>query len=175
MAKVLIISDSHGWSQEVSEIKARHQNEVDAMIHCGDSELEYDSEPLEGFEKVQGNMDRDFRFPEELDFSVGKLHFFVTHGHLFQIKSTLMPASYRAEELGANIICVGHAHVAAVEKVNDQLFINPGSLRQPRSSYPGSYALLTADDQLEDVSVHFYTKEGQEISSLAYQTSLTNF
>ena len=172
MPKILILSDSHGWNQEVSEIKARHQDQVDAMIHCGDSELEYDSEALAGFEKVQGNMDMDFRFPEENDFEVGKLHFFVTHGHLLQIKSTLMHASYRAEELHANVICFGHSHVAGAEKVNDQLFINPGSIRQPRSVHPGSYAILEADDQLKEISVRFYTKEDKEITSLAYQTSL---
>ncbi|WP_058307205.1 metallophosphoesterase [Gracilibacillus massiliensis] len=173
MPKILILSDSHGWSQEVTEIKERHQADVDAMIHCGDSELEFDSEPLAGFEKVQGNMDMDFRFPEEVDFAVGKLHFLVIHGHLHQTKATLMPASYRAEELGANIICFGHSHVAGAEKVKDKLFINPGSIRQPRSAHPGSYAIVTADEQLKEISVHFYTKAGQEISSLAYQTSLS--
>ncbi|WP_018931394.1 metallophosphoesterase family protein [Gracilibacillus lacisalsi] len=173
MPKILILSDSHGWTSEVSEIKARHQDEVDAMIHCGDSELEADSEELADFQVVQGNMDMDFRLPEEIDFQVGKLHFFVTHGHLFQIKSTLMPASYRAEELGANVICFGHSHVAGAEKVKDQLFINPGSIRQPRSAHPGSYVILTADEQLENIDIRFYTKDQQEISSLAYQTSLT--
>ncbi|QGH35211.1 YfcE family phosphodiesterase [Gracilibacillus salitolerans] len=173
MPKILILSDSHGWTSEVSEIKARYENEVDAMIHCGDSELDVDSKELTGFKAVQGNMDMDFRLPEEIDFKVGELHFFVTHGHLFQIKSTLMPASYRAEELGANIICFGHSHVAGAEKVKDQLFINPGSIRQPRSAHPGSYAILTAEEQLKNIDIRFYTKDEQEISSLAYQTSLT--
>ncbi|MGP4041679.1 metallophosphoesterase [Gracilibacillus sp. D59] len=173
MPKILILSDSHGWTSEVSEIKDRYENEVDTMIHCGDSELDIDSEELTDFKAVQGNMDMDFRLPEEIDFKVGNLHFFVTHGHLFQIKSTLMPASYRAEELGANVICFGHSHVAGAEKIKDQLFINPGSIRQPRSAHPGSYAILTADEQLENIEVRFYTKEDQEISSLAYQTSLT--
>ncbi|SFM06376.1 hypothetical protein SAMN04487943_10775 [Gracilibacillus orientalis] len=173
MPKILILSDSHGWTSEVTEIKARYENEVDAMIHCGDSELDLDSKELTGFKAVQGNMDMDFHLPEEIDFKVGKLHFFVTHGHLFQIKTTLMPASYRAEELGANIICFGHSHVAGAEKVKDQLFINPGSIRQPRSAHPGSYAILTADEKLENIDIRFYTKDDQEISSLAYQTSLT--
>ncbi|WP_163537936.1 metallophosphoesterase [Gracilibacillus sp. YIM 98692] len=172
MPKVLILSDSHGWEQEVEDIKQRHQEEVDAMIHCGDSELAYDSDILEGFHTVQGNMDLDSRFPEEIDVEVGNLHFFVTHGHLFQVKSTLMPLSYRAEELGANVICFGHSHVAGVEKQGDQLFINPGSIRLPRSSYPGSYAILTATDDLKEVSLRYFTKDGQAIDKLSYLTSL---
>ncbi|MDX8046598.1 metallophosphoesterase [Gracilibacillus sp. S3-1-1] len=173
MPKILIISDSHGWTKEVTEIKARHKQDVDAMIHCGDSELSADSDELAGFHVVQGNMDMDYQLPEEVDFRVGQLHFFVTHGHLYQIKSTLMPVSYRAEEVGANIICFGHSHIAGAEKVKNQLIINPGSIRQPRSVHPGSYAILSTNDQLEHVDVRFYTKDYQEITSLHYQTSLT--
>ncbi len=172
MLKVLIISDSHGWEEEVMEIKQRHQHEVDAMIHCGDSELSHDSRELEGIHTVQGNMDFDSKLPEELSFEVGKFHFFVAHGHLHQIKTTLMPISYRADEEGANIVCFGHSHIPGVEKVENKLFINPGSIRLPRTSHPGSYVLLSADEALKEISVNFYTKDGDEISALAYQTSL---
>ncbi|UOQ47252.1 metallophosphoesterase [Gracilibacillus caseinilyticus] len=172
MTKILIVSDSHGWTDEVIAIKKRHQDEVHTMIYCGDSELAYDGSELAGFEKVQGNMDMDFQFPEEVDFRVGNMHFFVTHGHLYQVNSTLMPLSYRAEELGANIVCFGHTHRAGAEKVNGRLFINPGSIRQPRTAHPGSYAILSADDGLTNIELRFYTKEGTEIPSLAYQTSL---
>ncbi|GAB2552386.1 metallophosphoesterase family protein [Gracilibacillus alcaliphilus] len=172
MPKVLILSDSHGWTEEVIKIKDRHQHEVDAMIHCGDSELTHDSEELSGFQAVQGNMDFDAKLLEDIDFSVGPLHFFVTHGHLYNIKLSLMSVAYRGEEVGANVICFGHSHVAGAEKMDDQLFINPGSIRQPRSAHPGSYALLSATEDLQEVDVRFYTMSGQEIPGLAYQTSL---
>ncbi len=38
--KVLIMSDSHGLTHEISIIKERHKQDVTAMIHCGDSELD---------------------------------------------------------------------------------------------------------------------------------------
>ncbi|WP_066194509.1 MULTISPECIES: metallophosphoesterase family protein [Gracilibacillus] len=173
MPKVLIISDSHGWTDELVHIQERHRSEVDAMIHCGDSELMRSSDELAGFESVQGNMDLDSNLPEDIEVKVGKLHFFVTHGHLYNIKATLMTVAYRAEEVGANVVCFGHSHVAGAEKIENQLFINPGSIKQPRSAHPGSYAILESDDNLENVQVHFYTKDGKEISSLAYQTSLS--
>lgn len=172
MPRVLILSDSHGWDHEVQAIKERNQHNADAMIHCGDSELTFDSEALKGFAKVRGNMDMDAQFPNEQEIKVGNMHFFITHGHLFNIHSSLMNLSYRADELGANIICYGHSHIAIAEKQNDQLIINPGSIRQPRSAHPGSYAILESDNELKEVSVRFYTKDDQEITSLAYQTSL---
>ncbi|SER75462.1 hypothetical protein SAMN04487944_109130 [Gracilibacillus ureilyticus] len=172
MPKVLIMSDSHGWEDEVMEIKKRHQYEVDAMIHCGDSELQHNSEELSGMNVVQGNMDMDDKLPNEVNFSVGDLHFFVAHGHMHQIKFTLQPISYRGDEVGANVVCFGHSHIAGAEKAENKLFINPGSIRLPRAQHPGSYAVLTANEDLTDVTVDFYTIDGREIRDLAYQTSL---
>ncbi|MFC4403939.1 metallophosphoesterase family protein [Gracilibacillus xinjiangensis] len=172
MPKVLIISDSHGWESELLEIKERHQHEVEAMIHCGDSELLHSSEELSGMNVVKGNMDNDDNLPEEIDFTVDNLHFFVAHGHMHQIKFTLQPISYRGDEVGANVVCFGHSHIAGAEKAENKLFINPGSIRLPRSQHPGSYAILSANRDLSDVIVQFYTKDGQEISALTYQTSL---
>lgn len=174
MPKVLILSDSHGWREEIEIIKERHQHEVDAMIHCGDSELAYDSDELNGFHKVRGNMDFDVQFPTELQVQSGSLHFLVVHGHLHQTNSTLMNVKYRAEELGANVVCFGHSHVPGVEKVDQILFINPGSIHLPRAQFPGSYAILEADNNLEKLDVKFYTKDGQEITKLAYQGSLNS-
>ncbi|WP_186576233.1 metallophosphoesterase [Aquibacillus kalidii] len=171
MPKVLIMSDSHGLSEEVSQIKQRHQDEVDQLIHCGDSELEMDATELEGFEKVAGNCDMDSRFPDESNFSVGNLTFFVTHGHLFQVKSTLMPISYRADELGAKVVCFGHSHIAGAEKVNDKLFINPGSIRLPRARKERTYAILSWETN-KDVKVEFYDVNGEQVIDLTYHTTL---
>ncbi len=171
LSEVLIVSDSHGWEEEVQLIKDRYPN-VDARIHCGDSELPYDAKELDGFYRVQGNCDMDSRYKEEIDFKLGKLHFYSTHGHLFQIKSSLMHVSYRAEELGANIICHGHSHIAAAERIGDQIVINPGSIRQPRGAHPGSYALLNFDESTNLLSIRYFTLEGKEISSLYFETKL---
>ena len=47
--KVLIMSDSHGLTHEISMITDRHKQEVAAMIHCGDSELERNDPHMEEF------------------------------------------------------------------------------------------------------------------------------
>lgn len=58
--------------------------------------------------------------------------FFITHGHLYNIKMTLMNLAYKSEEAEADIICFGHSHAAGSELIEGKLFINPGSIRQPR-------------------------------------------
>ena len=172
MPKVLIMSDSHGWEEEILNIKNRHYHEIDAMIHCGDSELSPDSKELSEFHTVKGNMDFDADFPTEREVKLDSLHFLIVHGHLHQTNSTLMNVQYRAEEVGANVVCFGHSHIPVAENIGDILFINPGSIRQPRVQLPGSYAILSADHNLTNIDIRYYTKDGKEIDKLTYQTSL---
>ena len=36
---IIVMSDSHGESKVIQDIKATYQDEASAIIHCGDSEL----------------------------------------------------------------------------------------------------------------------------------------
>lgn len=171
MPKVLIMSDSHGLTEEVTEVKERHRDEVDAMLHCGDSELSYDSDELQDFHYAKGNCDFEAEMENDQVVTVGDVTFLVTHGHLYQIKSTLMPLSYRAEEVGAQVACFGHSHIAGAEKVNGTLFINPGSLRLPRDREEPTYAILEWDTT-DDVQLQFYHVNGEPMADLKLETTL---
>ena len=60
--KLLIMSDTHG-NEEVIKTVRDYYPQVDAVVHCGDSELPYDHTYLQGVERVRGNCDRtDDRF-----------------------------------------------------------------------------------------------------------------
>ncbi|HLR08333.1 MAG TPA: metallophosphoesterase [Bacillota bacterium] len=170
MVKVLITSDSHGLTEELSNIK--EQVSTRHMIHCGDSELDMDAPELSGFLKVAGNCDDDVRFPNEQTTSIHGLSFFITHGHLYRVKSGLHTLSYRAEEVQADIICFGHTHIAGCEQIGRQLFINPGSIRLPRNRTERTYAVVEWED-FHDVRVHFYTLTGYRVDDLSARFSLS--
>ncbi|UJL44990.1 metallophosphoesterase [Virgibacillus sp. NKC19-16] len=169
MTKVLILSDSHGLRDEIIEIKERHQ--LKHMIHCGDSELDMDALELDGLIKVGGNTDHDARLPEEQKITINGLTFFVIHGHLHNVKANLMTAGYRAEEAGAQVICFGHTHIAGAEQIGEQLFINPGSIRLPRNRPEKTYAIMEFDST-DDITVTFYTVDGEVVDELTYHASL---
>ncbi|MBA2873702.1 metallophosphoesterase family protein [Thermaerobacillus caldiproteolyticus] len=162
--KVLIASDSHGLTKELIEIKQRYHNEVDALIHCGDSELPADCAELESFLYVRGNCDFTTEFPKERIEEIQGVRFFITHGHLYNVKMTLMNLYYRAQETGAKVVCFGHSHIAGAEMIHDILFINPGSIALPRMRKEKTYALLQMDNG--QATVQFYDINGQEVSSL---------
>lgn len=170
MTKILIVSDSHRLLEELDIIKKRHQTEVDYMIHCGDSELESDQPEIAGFITVRGNCDYENKFPEEEIAEVAGQKIFITHGHLFAVKSTLMNLYYRAKELGANIVCFGHSHLLGVEQIDDVLFINPGSIRLPRGRKERTYCVLEVKDQMAVVSV--YDTQAGELAELKRSFSL---
>src|SRR5699024_1678268 len=170
MPSVLIVSDSHGSTEELETINKRHKTE--RKIHCGDSELEMDAPALEGFIKVTGNCDVDARFPEEQVSTIDRLTFFIAHGHLHQVKSNPLAIAYRAEEQHAQVICFGHTHIAGAEKIGNQLLINPGSILLPRTRPEKTYAIMEWET-LDEIEVHFYTVDGELVEDLSLRTSLS--
>src|SRR5690625_4297823 len=103
MVKVLVLSDSHGFKKEIVNIKERHHLKYN--IHCGDSELPFDAEELHGFTTVAGNGDMFSYFKDDEIIEINGLTVLVTHGHLYGVKANLQKLSYRAEEVGAHIVC----------------------------------------------------------------------
>ena len=160
--KLLVMSDTHGDTEVIKRVRERHMN-VDAVIHCGDSELPYDHEYLEEAKRVRGNCDQDTRYPEEESFIVSEKKIFVTHGHLFNVKSTTMNLFYRAKELQADAVFFGHSHVLGCELIDNVLFVNPGSLLKPRGIDDKSYTIVEFVDGGWIVSG--YTSEGKDIFS----------
>lgn len=162
---VLIISDSHGLTEEIQEIRARHADHIDAMIHCGDSELASDHDSLGGFHVVRGNCDDDSELSKEIITEVEGVKFYITHGHLHSVKTTLMNLKYKALECNANVVCFGHSHIAGAEMIDNILFINPGSIRLPRVRKERTYAILRVENT--KASLIFYEVEGTLVNDLS--------
>jgi len=171
MSKVLIVSDSHGLTKELIVIRERHLNEVDLMIHCGDSELSPDDQAISGYLTVMGNCDFGGGYPLETISEVGGRKFFITHGHRYSVKSTLMNLKYKAKEVNANIACFGHSHVLGAEVIDGVLFLNPGSIRLPRERFEKTYIIL--DLQNEKIKMSVFEVSGQEVTELAREFVLS--
>ena len=153
--KIVITSDSHGLRDELMELKELH-SDADLFIHCGDSELHKEDPAISGFHIVKGNCDYGNSFPEELVIAAGKDKIFVAHGHLHHVKINFMPLMYRAQETGANIVCFGHTHILGFEKIDNILFINPGSLRLPRGRKEKTYIVMETGEEESKKIIQVY-------------------
>lgn len=160
MSKVLIVSDSHGLTKELEVLRERHLHEVDVMIHCGDSQLMPDEEPITGYLTVMGNCDFG-GYPLETMTEVSNRKIFITHGHRYSVKTSLLNLKYKAEELGANIVCFGHSHVLGAEIIGGILFLNPGSIRLPRERMEKTYMILEFIEDKAKLSV--FELSGKEL------------
>ncbi len=60
--------------------------------------------------------------------------FFITHGHLFNIKNPPMLKK-------GDFLIHGHTHVQTVEKFGDNTYINPGSISIPKENNPPSFMI----------------------------------
>ncbi|MFP7493429.1 metallophosphoesterase [Terribacillus saccharophilus] len=168
--KLLITSDSHGMTAEVGMLKQRHEDDVIARIHCGDSELPFDAPEMDGYYRVAGNCDFDRAYPDVEELTVNELPILVTHGHLYGVKSSLRPLEKLAKEKDAKVICYGHSHVARADVIDDRLYINPGSIRLPKQSPHPTYAILSYEDKI--ATVRYYTLAGKELTELEKSVSL---
>ena len=136
--KAILMSDSHGDATGIrwllSQAWARTGN-VDAYFHMGDGAMDFLS--LEAFLHahdaeaklygVRGNC--DFYAPDVPNDRVvafGGTRLFVTHGHYFQVKSTLTLLDEEAEAQECTIALYGHTHRPAMD-MGRTLMINPGS------------------------------------------------
>jgi len=166
MSKVLIVSDSHGYTKELQVLRERHIDEVDLMIHCGDSQLTPEDSYILGFLTVMGNCDFD-GFPLETISEVSGRRIFVTHGHKYSVKTSLINLKYKAEEVNADIVCFGHSHVLGAEMTGGKLFLNPGSIRMPRERVEKTYIILELLDDI--IKLKVFDLSGRELTKLARQ------
>ena len=164
--KLLIMSDTHGDAEVIGKVRSFYP-EADAVVHCGDSELPYDHQALQDIERVRGNCDRETDFPEEKVFQVGDATVFVTHGHLFNVKSSILSLTYRAKELGADICCFGHSHVLGAEMINDTLFINPGSLLKPRGRAEKTFVVV--EIKQDSYVMNCYTDDNELLKTFRFE------
>ena len=167
--KILIMSDTHKDTVTMEEVIQVHQDEVQAIIHCGDSELDASYFEGKSIFIVGGNCDYDSSFPEEELITLDNEKILVVHGHRHQVKSTILPLSYRAQEVGATVVCFGHSHMLGAELQNDILFVNPGSLHKPRGRKEKSYAIVEKKENLWQVL--FFSSEHKLIENVNLKTS----
>lgn len=139
-----LISDTHGLLRpEVHTALAG----VDLIIHAGDvggAEILDELRLIAPVHAVYGNTDpvHDPNLPAELIIPLGGLEIHVSHGH--ELASPTPEKLVRAYH--HSVIIYGHTHQQLVERIGEQLVINPGAAGQRRFKLAPSVARLTIED-----------------------------
>lgn len=165
MKQIIVMSDSHGLVSEISEICNRHQ--ADLVFHCGDSELCRDAPVLRGITVVEGNCDRSNQFKQDEVIDIEGIRFLITHGHLYDVKQNLSTLSYRASEAKADIVCFGHSHIVYADQDERHVYINPGSIRLPRSPVIPTYVVLSLTDT-HQLTWALWSVDGEQVETKVF-------
>lgn len=159
--KALFVSDNHGDAAILTKIAAAFSDQVDAMFHCGDSNLAPNDPAMAPFVTVAGNTDWGLDYPARVVEAVGDQRILVTHGHAQGVNQNLLALSLLAQEDNATIAAYGHTHQLACE-LDDHgiLLLNPGSISQPRGEYSyldGTFAVI--ESRPDRLRVKYYNRD----------------
>lgn len=108
---------------------------ADVVLHLGDNVSDVEiikKQTGKDVVFVKGNCDIERTAKVEQLIELENKKIFMTHGHEYGVKSSLLNLNYRARELGADIALYGHSHIASIEKHDGIWFVNPGSVSLPR-------------------------------------------
>lgn len=150
--RFLIMSDTHGLVQPVSDIVRDHP--VDYILHAGDSEMDVNHALFRQMIMVRGNMDRDLTLQPMRLLRTQGLLLLLVHGHEHGVKHDLLRLKLLAKEYDARIVVYGHTHRPGYMLEEGILYVNPGSLARPRGYPDPTYVLM---------DVHPLQRETEEV------------
>ncbi len=166
--KILVFSDSHGNLIDLKLILKQYEEKVKYVIHLGDYDDDVsDVKPFfqnYKYINVSGNCDWGNFLPSEKFFSLNGKNFFITHGHRYGVKSSLIKLSYSAEEKNADICLFGHTHVPLLISSNGIIYMNPGSISSPRGGTLHTYGVIDISfDGNISAEIIEITKTGEKV------------
>ena len=156
--KILVVSDTHGIDNRFYELYDALKDEVNMVIHCGDTQgsEEEMSRYLDcPFAAVMGNNDFFSGLPKDRTFEYGGKKFFVTHGHYYNVSLGYDRLIDEARSRSCDFAVFGHTHLPYYKEVNGLHVVNPGSLSYPRQHMrrPSFAIIEIASDGSVDVQL----------------------
>lgn len=141
---IAILSDTHGHLDIVKSF-LKQVMKSDVIIHLGDysSDGEYIRKYFNGrFIGVRGNCDFTSKCEEDIITTIDDKKFLITHGHKYNVKLSLLNLKLKASSEEVDVALFGHTHRSFHERVDGILFINPGSLCEPRYPDERTYCII---------------------------------
>ena len=138
--KVLVFSDSHGQLELMKEAVMAEQPEL--VLHLGDYVRDFEALqklfPQLSMEHVAGNCDYPI-YGDDRVLELENLRIFMTHGHRYRVKQTLLSAVYAAREENADLLLFGHTHRGVILEEPGLVCMNPGA------AGTGSYGVVVLE------------------------------
>lgn len=132
---IAVISDTHRMEKYINLAKDLIKD-ADILIHLGDNveDVELLQQNFNGdIYAVKGNCDYSNIYPKERIIEIKGKKIYITHGDLYGVKYGMNNIYYKGKEVEADVVLFGHTHQPIIEKENNMILMNPGSISLPRS------------------------------------------
>ena len=142
--KILVVSDTHGYTSSLRTLLGTFENQVDMVIHLGDY--------------AQDLLDMEILYPNltmvavagAVDYGVDSVRILklegcrimLLHGHLHGVKSDIRRLIKFAKDSNVDACLFGHTHVQTMFTQESIFFMNPGSIPEPRDGSGAGYGLI---------------------------------
>lgn len=155
--RILVISDTHGNLTNVYKLIKDIKDKIDCVIHCGDIvedaiAIRCRYSDLDVY-NVRGNCDYGSAVASEEVFNIGGKKIFVTHGDMYGVNWNTDRLCYRGLELMADVCLYGHTHIPNIEKYENMVIMNPGSISRPRGGSSCSYGIIKIENNIVELSI----------------------
>lgn len=152
MMRIGVVGDIHG-NYTALQNAVRQMGKIDHLWFTGDGvrEIRLLAEATGLFVRgVRGNCDFTTSYPDEELFNLENHTIWLTHGHLYGVKSSLTRLSLAGAEKGAQLIVYGHTHLPEMTEWHGIIIFNPGTLCRERAYHEASYGII----EISDTGVH---------------------
>lgn len=170
--KYMFVSDIHGNVERLEEcIKIFENEKADKLVLLGDTASQMSESTnfqiadilnsmKDKLEVIRGNCDT-VDFEEMLDFKISGLENLyingkfvtITHGHYYN--------SYELPSSCGEIFIQGHTHIPMLQKINDKIIGNPGSVSKPRGVDLRCYIII------DEEKIALKTLEGKLVKEIS--------
>lgn len=147
--KLGVVGDIHGNHSGLEQALDR-MGEIDGLLFTGDGFG--DIQQLRGMTDltiwgVRGNCDFYSDFSDEAMLDLASFSIWLTHGHLYRVKSGLTRLAAAGKAKGAQLVVFGHTHQPLYSVSPELILFNPGTLCAERSYGRIGYGLIELNDQ----------------------------
>lgn len=145
--RIIVLSDTHGDTKIIEKILKN--NKYDYSVIAGDFQCD-DFFIKKYFDfAVKGNNDWNSDLPDQINFEIDGVRFFLEHGHLTGSYFQLDNYEFMKKQLNSRNVDIyihGHTHVCKIFEYENGIVLNPGSTTFPRGGTNKSFAIIEIDD-----------------------------
>lgn len=146
MKKILVISDTHGEYWRVINLLSNNAHGFDMVFHLGDCiqdlgklQEKFPQIPMVG---VKGNCDYSHSVKTEEYVTIENVNFLLTHGHRFNVKSTMEDLKKNMDMNNVDITLYGHTHIPKIIPYGKKIIMNPGSVERNRNGSRQTFGIV---------------------------------